>query len=541
MTGAPVGSRAKSLRCARPALAASFLVAALSPTPLPQTTMLWAPGPPTASSAVALVPAAAQDSESSINANPTKGQTFMSAEKTDDPRVFVLTQPLKSDGIRVAISTGAKRGELKWLERGRDFGYDPEAGKIFLLRDLDFDRDSQHLVASGTPRDTGIFTFHEPVTPGSVRVVLDDRLLDEGKGFEVDYGKGIVRVLDPRIQSPAAQFYVTAGVAGATRCYLNRSDVDEVQRILKEGRSKQKVQDQQEQQEEQAPSAAVFEDDPAAHALYDEMVETMRQAESLTWVSDYRWEAEGRELGHATYKIWLKKPNFARMEATAANTGELTGVLVGDGEHFWIYWPHGKPRYQFEQSGKYAEEYEKHKDSFYMQKWTPVGAHSIGHEAGQLGAGIAMTILDPSTFHGYTDSLQPYIDGVQGMGRETVDGEECDVIEVSIMHHQRSWYLWLSRDDGLPRKLKQIVRVHHDIVAYETWSDVTLDAEIPADKFVWAAPEGWKEWRMPEIEEGLLEAGAQAPDFELTSIDGSKIKLSAFRGNVVWLNKWRCG
>jgi hypothetical protein len=32
------------------------------------------------------------------------------------------------------------------------------------------------------------------------------------------------------------------------------------------------------------------------------------------------------------------------------------GILVGDGDYFWIYWPKDKPRYGWE-TGKYAEEY----------------------------------------------------------------------------------------------------------------------------------------------------------------------------------------
>ena len=32
---------------------------------------------------------------------------------------------------------------------------------------------------------------------------------------------------------------------------------------------------------------------------------------------------------------------------------------------------------------------------------------------------MSMPIIDPSTFHGYTDSLQAYLDGVKGLG----DGE----------------------------------------------------------------------------------------------------------------------
>lgn len=87
------------------------------------------------------------------------------------------------------------------------------------------------------------------------------------------------------------------------------------------------------------------------------------------------------------------------------------------------------------------------------------------------------------------------------------------MIEVSFMKHQRSWYFWLSRQDRLPRKLKEIVRVSHDIITYEVWSKVTINAEISAEKFVWKPPEGWKEWRMPSLEEMLLKPGAGCARF----------------------------
>ncbi len=293
--------------------------------------------------------------------------------------------------------------------------------------------------------------------------------------------------------------------------------------------------------ETNASAAKAFRDEPAAHKLYSQMVDTMRKATTLSWVSDYRWEARGETLGHATYRIWLKKPNYARMEAVAVGHPESSGILVGDGDYFWIYWPKEKPRYGWEMQGKYAEEYEKYRHTFYMKERNAVGHHSISHSAGKLGAGIAMTILDPSTFHGYTDSLQPYLDGVRSVGPERAGGETCDVIEVSLMKHQRSWTLWLARKDHLPRKLAEIVRVSQPITAEESWSDVAINADIPNDRFVWSPPSDWKEWRMPDIEEGLLKPGIVAPDFDLASAAGGKLKLSNFRGQIVWLNKWRCG
>jgi hypothetical protein len=122
-----------------------------------------------------------------------------------------------------------------------------------------------------------------------------------------------------------------------------------------------------------------------------------------------------------------------------------------------------------------------------------------------------------------------------------VGSEDCDKIEVSIMKGQRSWYLWLSKRDHLPRKLRQIVRVSHEIVIEEQWSSVTLNAEMAATMFAWKPPAGWKQWKLPEPKERLLKPGVQAPDFDLASADGKRIKLSDYRGQIVWLYVWRAG
>ncbi len=290
--------------------------------------------------------------------------------------------------------------------------------------------------------------------------------------------------------------------------------------------------------EQKVSSRPVFEDDRDAHGLYDAMIAAMRKARTLSYQSDYRWEAEGRTLGRARYTIWMKKPNHFRLEASSRGDKRRTGVIIGDGEFLWLYWAGERPRFSRELDD---DVYERTRRNVYMKERTPPGRHSIGHKTPLLGVGMGMTILDPSTFHGYTDSLQKYIDGVQSLSVEKIGDEKCDVIEVSIMEGQRSWYLWIARSDHLPRKLKQIVRVSYDIIMHEQWSNVTVNAEIPDEKFEWKPPAGWKQWTLPSSEEILLKPGTKAPDFELSSADGKKIKLADYRGKVVWFYIWRAG
>jgi len=296
---------------------------------------------------------------------------------------------------------------------------------------------------------------------------------------------------------------------------------------------------------ESKAAATPFQDEPGAHALYKQMVKAMRKADSLSYVSHYTWEAKGKVIGDCTYRAWLKKPNYFRVEAKSAaadkqpqNTKDGgSGILIGDGRILWIYWPQGRHKYQFDEPAVY----EKTRLTSYMKKPAPPGGHSIGHETCFLGAGMSMPVIDPSTFFGYTDSLQAYLDGVKSLGTEKVGSEDCDKIELSIMKHQRSWYLWLSKRDHLPRKLKQIIRVSYDLVMNEEWSSVTVNGDMANTMFVWEPPKGWTQWRMPPIEAGLLKPGAKAPDFELASADGKRIKLSDFRGQIVWFYVWRAG
>ncbi|MGO9107850.1 MAG: DUF2092 domain-containing protein [Thermoguttaceae bacterium] len=325
--------------------------------------------------------------------------------------------------------------------------------------------------------------------------------------------------------------------------------------------------------------ARTGEDDPAAHALYDQMVEAMRRAKSLSYVSHYTFATtrhDGGVLIDCTYQAWLRKPNYFRVEVVrnvrsplerlwsptvssvlwipspmppllplavpalslAEKASGPNGILIGDGNKLWIYWPQGRPPMTMEEA-ETPEASKRARLTCYMTKCAPLGGHSIGHEVCYIG--MSMPVIDPSTFHGYTDSLQQYLDGVKYLGTEKLGDEECDKIEVSIMKHQRSWYLWLSKRDHLPRKLKEIVRVSFDLVITEDWSSVARNAKMPETLFAWKPPEGWTPWKMPEPEEQLLKPGTKAPNFELASANGTPIRMADYRGQFVWLYIWRAG
>ena len=287
--------------------------------------------------------------------------------------------------------------------------------------------------------------------------------------------------------------------------------------------------------QEKDETDTLFQDDPEAHALYDKMNQALQDAQTLYFQSLYYLEMPNLPPVICQYKLWMKKPNYARMEAYSM--GLLKGILVGDGEFFWIYWPNGRPKYNYEE----LDEYMNTRFNVYTKVSSPLGHHSLAHMIDRLGAGTVMTIIEPSVFHGYTDPFDYYLDGVKSLGTEKLGQEDCDIIEVSLADGQRIRQIWLSQKDHLPRKLKEIIKLEQNLIKDEVWTNIVINQEIDDDKFSWKPPEDWKEWQIADFRQGLLQPGTEAPDFDLTLSDGKRFKLSDQRGKVIWLMFWRAG
>lgn len=282
------------------------------------------------------------------------------------------------------------------------------------------------------------------------------------------------------------------------------------------------------------PAEPAVKGDVSALAAYRDMHRAFREARSLTFESEYVWESEGREIGRSTYRMWLKKPNYARLESRSVD-GARSGVLILDGRQMWIYWPDGRPYIHASDSAANA----RNDRNSYLRKDAERRTHSIARETSVLGTGMSMTILDPSIFLGASDLMDAQLESVRNAGSEAVAGEDCSVVEAVYANGQRTRVFWISKRDHLPRRLEETVRVKREIVVRERWRDVVVNGRVAKDVFSWKPPADWTEYRMDTIEDGLLAPGVPAPDFDLLLADGSRFRLSDRRGSIVWISFWR--
>jgi len=107
------------------------------------------------------------------------------------------------------------------------------------------------------------------------------------------------------------------------------------------------------------------------------------------------------------------------------------------------------------------------------------------------------------------------------------------------MNAQRTRYVWISPQDHLPRKTKEIVRCVENHLSVSRWSEVKLNADSLPSTFTWSPPADYTQWHLPDAQASLLRPGQAAPDFSLSSLDKQGFNLTAYRGKVVWLYLWR--
>jgi len=287
---------------------------------------------------------------------------------------------------------------------------------------------------------------------------------------------------------------------------------------------------------QQQPTLPDLSDESAlAKHLYKTMLRTILNAKTLSYESSFVFDiSEPNNI--CNYHIWLKKPNYFYLEAVDSEGNKAT--YIGDGDHAWIYWPGGRLKRHHES----MEQYKASKDNIYLKYPAPMGKYSISHKMVYLGIGWDLTVIDPASFMGYTDTLESTIDRYRYHGQAKVGDEDCYIVKVVYMGDQRNRIFWISTHDLLPRKLRDVVKLEDgDIITEENWYNIVLNEEMPLAKFLWNPPSNWSPLQLPTWKDKVLKAGTLAPDFDLMTTMGRKLKLSDLRGKIVWLVFWRVG
>ncbi len=272
-----------------------------------------------------------------------------------------------------------------------------------------------------------------------------------------------------------------------------------------------------------------FVDEVEARNLYGKMFDAFPLSSTLSFSVEFSPILNDKGIlkgvtyaNVGSYRIWMKKPMQFRWEAVDRK-GNVQTVFISNGDSIYVYWPQGRGRMPVDQNNEIYKSTRHNvffKENFSMSKlqmW--LGTLSSDH--------IRPILFPPVHFNGLRNPMQ-YAKAIRIVGEEKMNGELCDVIEVSFLFGQRSHLLWLSKIDHLPRRIKQVSRVCEYLTTYETWHDVHQNEDIPDRMFEWNPPADWTEIHIPSPSlPPLLQSGEDAPDSSLMYTNGELIRLKS--------------
>lgn len=228
------------------------------------------------------------------------------------------------------------------------------------------------------------------------------------------------------------------------------------------------------------------------------------------------------------FDLKVKKPGMMNLKSDSPLLGF---IFAADGKSMWIY-------------RKSSNEYRKLKEEPLLE----VAKDGVG-PLGMMKSPILLSTIvadDPLA------EIEEDVTSKKIAGTETVDGAECDVIEMTQTGSTAR--IWVDR------KRKLIVKLMMDmggggespggdaapeLTITEYHKDIRLDTEIPDAEFAFSPPEGAKlveaftrEKKARTKRERVNLAGKPAPELELTDLDGKKHSLGDLKGKVVLIDFW---
>jgi len=240
----------------------------------------------------------------------------------------------------------------------------------------------------------------------------------------------------------------------------------------------------------------------SAKELLDSVGAALGDASAVSFDARFTTRIASVEIAQRE-KVLLERPDHARLELAGAGQDQL---LVLDGTTAWHYL-------------KFKRGYLKSKQ---------LGMAKIE----QYGVGPAATLF----FSKGAGALVPYVADA-AVTTETLGDEECRVVAWSVgAVESRVWILG--------NRLRRFRTVHsvgtqsvEQIVDYGAFD---LAPKVAADAFTFMPPERASPLE-PDSEEGLLEIGAAAPDFVVTTLDGKTMRRRDFGEGSLLVTFWFYG
>ena len=299
-------------------------------------------------------------------------------------------------------------------------------------------------------------------------------------------------------------------------------------------------------QESAATQPAASEDVERAIAVIDRALNTYRAAN--TYQDKLRlafklMTKEGQESDLSGVHEMAGSLAFAKPNRLALVTDEAS--VYCDGKHLWVHLP---------RSNRYYE-------SPAPDKLDLTEALDTRMSAGFPPHPVALALTQPDKPFSELFTTVRKVVGVSGQERGGVGGQRVSgTLEISMTPIEGTvpFSAWFSDAAGLLGELKiDMTQVYQGMEEAEeneeptftkavltiTFDEIVIDAEIPADRFVFKPGEDDElvvesEAGIPELSEQLELIGQPAPAFSGTDLAGKPLALEELRGQVVLLHFW---